>query len=84
MFVLWLDYLIWQLFGNVDTEHIIYVELIYFNNEFNSDVCFVIGLPYLAIISGMLDMEYIIYVWDPFFNMNSTVMFVLWLDYPIW
>jgi hypothetical protein len=55
-----------------------------FQCEFNSDVCIVIRLPYLAIISRILDMEYSIHVWDPFFNMNSTVIFVLWLDYPIW
>jgi hypothetical protein len=39
--------------------------------------CFVIGLPYLIIILGMLNMKHIIYVWGSIFNMNSTVMFVL-------
>ena len=84
MFVSWLDYLIWQLFWECwYRAYHICLGLI-FQYEFNSDVCFVIGLPYLAIILGMLDMEHIIYVQDPFFNMNSTVMFVLWSDYPIW
>jgi hypothetical protein len=55
-----------------------------FQYKFNHDVCFVIGLPNLAIVSGILDMEHIIYVWDLFFNMNSTMMFVLWSDYLIW
>jgi hypothetical protein len=36
----------------------------------------VIELPNLTISLGMLDMQHIIYVWDLFFNMNSTVMFV--------
>jgi hypothetical protein len=49
----------------------------YFQYKFNCDVCFVIGLLNLAIVLGMLDMEHIIYVWDLFFNMNSTIMFVL-------
>jgi len=35
-------------------EHTIYVQDSFFQCEFNGDVCFVIGLPYLAIISGML------------------------------
>jgi len=48
-----------------------------FQYKFNHDVCFVIRLPNFAIISGMLDMQHIIYVWELFFNMNSTVMFVL-------
>jgi hypothetical protein len=61
----------------------IYLGLI-FQCEFNHDVCFVIGLPNLGIVSGMLDMEHIIYIWDLFFNANSTVMFVLWSDYLIW
>jgi len=56
-----------------------------FQYEFNSDGLFRDRTALFGqSISGMLDMEYIIYVWDPFFNMNSTVMFVLWLDYPIW
>jgi hypothetical protein len=55
-----------------------------FQYEFNRYVCFVIGLPNLVISSVMLDMENIIYVQDIFFNANSTVMFVLWLDYLIW
>jgi hypothetical protein len=33
-----------------------------FQYKFNGDVCFVIGLPYLIIILGMLNMEHIIYV----------------------
>jgi hypothetical protein len=44
---------------------------------FNSDVYFVIGLHYLIIIFGMLNMEHIIYVQDSFFNTNSMVMFDL-------
>jgi len=38
-----------------------------FQYESNCDVCFVIGLPYLVIILGMLDMKNIIYVQDLFF-----------------
>ena len=84
MFVSWSDYLIWQLFQECWYRAYHICSGLIFQYKFNGDVCFVIGLPYLAIILGMLDMEYIIYVQDSFFNMNSTVMFVLWSDYPIW
>jgi hypothetical protein len=54
MFVSWLDYLIWQLsWEHWYGAYHICLGLI-FQCEFNGDVCFVIGLPYLAIISGML------------------------------
>jgi hypothetical protein len=49
----------------------------HFRYEFNGDVYFVIGLPYLIIILGMLNMEHIIYVQGSYFDMNSMVMFVL-------
>ena len=59
----------------LDMENIIYVQDIFFNA--NSTV---IGLPYLAIISGMLNMEHIIYLQGQFFNVNSTVMPILVSD----
>ena len=42
-----------------------------------------ISPAYFVIILGTLNMEHIIYVRDSFFNMNSIVMFILWLDYII-
>ena len=39
-----------------------YMSGTHFQYKFNSGVCFVIKLPYLIIISGMLNMEHIIYV----------------------
>jgi hypothetical protein len=53
-----------------------------FQCKFN-DVYFVIGLPYLVIILGTLDIRHITHVQALFFNVNSTVMFVLWLDYLV-
>ena len=50
MFVSWLDYLIWQLFWECwYRAYHICLGLI-FQYEFNGDVCFVIGLPYLVIL----------------------------------
>ena len=54
MFVLWSDYLMWQLSWECwYRAYHIWLGLI-FPCEFNGDVCFVIGLPDLAIILGML------------------------------
>jgi len=35
-------------------EHIIYVQDSFFNNKFNGDVCVVIGLPYLVILTNAI------------------------------
>jgi hypothetical protein len=61
----------------LNMEHIIYVQGSFFNTNSMVMFYFVIGQPYLIIISGMLNMEHIIYVRDSFFNMNSMVMFDL-------
>ena len=54
MFVSWSDYLIWQLFRECWYRAYHICPGLIFQCEFNGDVCFVIGLPDLAIISGML------------------------------
>jgi len=41
-------------------------------------------LPIWVTHLNTFDMEHTIYVWDSFFNVNLTVMFVLWSDYLIW
>jgi len=71
MFVSWSDYLIWQLFQECWYRAYHICPGLIFQYEFNDDVCFMIGLPYLAIILGML-------IWSILYM--SGTHFLVWIQ----